>query len=139
MSSHPSPVLARPSVVRVARDQRKIVGVALVLSVASFWILGQLDEWTTATMITVGIALALVNHLSTELWLGRLISSGELPTRHKIAATTIVRLLILSVVAVALAVAYWPSGVGLLLGLAIFRLITLVMTTVPLLKELKGQ
>jgi hypothetical protein len=36
-------------------------------------------------------------------------------------------------------VAFWPSGIGLLLGLAVFRLIALVMTTIPLLKELKAQ
>jgi hypothetical protein len=36
------------------------------------------------------------------------------------------------------AVAFWPAGIGLLLGLAIFRLISLVMTAIPLLKELKS-
>ena len=40
-------------------------------------------------------------------------------------------------VAVAIAVVFWPDGIGLLLGLAVFRLITLVMTSIPLLKELK--
>src|SRR6478735_3449522 len=37
------------------------------------------------------------------------------------------------------AVIFWPDGIGLLLGLAVFRLIALVMTTIPLLKELKNQ
>ena len=44
-------------------------------------------------------------------------------------ASTLVRLLVLTVVAVGLAVAFWPDGIGLLLGLAIFRLIALVMTS----------
>ena len=43
-----------------------------------------------------------------------------------------------SVVALGAAVAFWPAGIGLLLGLAIFRLISLVMTAIPLLKELKS-
>jgi hypothetical protein len=130
-------VPARPTVVRVVRDQRKTIGVALVLMVAAYWILGQVGEWETASMVVAGIGLALVNHLATELWLAKVISSGEQPTRRKIAASTFVRLLVLSVVAVGVAVAFWPSGIGLLLGLALFRLIALVMTTVPLLKELK--
>lgn len=66
----------------------------------------------------------------------KLISSGEQPTRNKIAASTFIRLAVLSVVAVGIAVAFWPDGIGLLLGLAIFRLIALVMTGIPLLKEL---
>ncbi len=46
--------------------------------------------------------------------------------------------MVLAVVAVGVAVVFWPSGIALLLGLAIFRLIALVMTAIPLLKELKN-
>ena len=127
----------RVSVLDVLRHQRKIIGVGLVMMVACYWILGQLGEWETSTLTAVGVLLALVNHLATELWLARLISSGAQPTKQKIAATTMVRLLVLSVIAVGTAVVFWPSGIGLLLGLALFRLIALVMTGLPLLKELK--
>ena len=122
---------------RVLRDQRKTITVALVLVVASYWILGQLDRWTLAGCIACGVGLGLVNHLATELWLLKTIRSGQEVTRGKLAASTFVRLLVLTVVAVGIAVAFWPDGIGLLLGLAIFRLIALVMTTIPLLKELK--
>jgi len=131
------PGVPRPSLWRVLRDQRKIIGVGIVMMVACYWVLGQLGEWETATLTAAGVGLGLVNQVATELWLARLISSGEQPTRGRIAASTITRLLLLSVVAVAVAVVYWPSGVGLLLGLALFRLIALVMTGIPLLKELK--
>ena len=47
------------------------------------------------------------------------------------------RLTVLTAVAVVIAVFFWPDGIGLLLGLALFRLVALVMTGVPLLKELK--
>jgi dipeptide/tripeptide permease len=129
----------RVSVLDVLRHQRKIIGVGLVMMVACYWILGQLGEWETSTLTAVGVLLALVNHLATELWLARLISSGAQPTKQKIAATTMVRLLVLSVIAVGTAILFWPSGIGLLLGLALFRLIALVMTGLPLLKELKAQ
>ncbi len=121
----------------VLRDQRKTIGVALVLVVASYWILGQLDRWTLAGCITAGIVLGLLNHLATERWLLKIIRSGEEMTRGKLASATFVRLLVLTVIAVGIAVAFWPDGIGLLLGLALFRLIALVMTALPLLKELK--
>lgn len=126
----------KASLLRVVRDQRKTVMVALVLVVATYWIAGQLGEWRLAACIAVGVALGLANHVATEFWLLKLISSGEQPTRSKIAATTFLRLLVLSIIAVGTAVAFWPDGIGLLLGLAIFRLIALVMTGLPLLKEL---
>jgi hypothetical protein len=128
----------KPSIVRVLRDQRKIALVALALMVASFWVAGQLGEWRLAFCIAAGVALGLVNHLSTEWWLLKTITSGGQPTRNQMVVSTIIRLALLTVAAIALAVVLWPDGIGLLLGLAIFRLIALVMTTIPLLKELKN-
>jgi len=130
---------AGPSYWRVVRDQRKTIVVAAVLAIAAYWVLGQLGEWTLAGCIAGGVGLGLLNHLATEYWLLRVITSGEQPTRTKLAMSTLVRLLVLSVVAVGIAVWFWPDGIGLLFGLAIFRLIALVMTTMPLLKELKDQ
>jgi hypothetical protein len=126
----------RPSLLKVVRDQRKTLWVALAMMVAALW-LGQLDRWTLAGCVAVGVFLGLCNHLATEYWLLKLISSGEKPTRNKMIASTIVRLVVLTVVAVAIAVMFWPDGIGLLLGLAIFRLIALMMTSITLLKELK--
>jgi uncharacterized membrane protein YhhN len=126
------------SVLKVLRDQRKAVLVAGLMVVASFWIAGSLGEWRLAGCIAAGVVLGLINHLATEYWLLKIISSGENPTRNKLAMSTFIRLLILSVVAIGIAVAFWPDGIGLLLGLAIFRLVALVMTTLPLLKELKN-
>jgi hypothetical protein len=134
-----SPDLGPATFGRVLRDQRKTISVAIVLAGAAYWVLGQLGEWTLAGCIAGGVGLGLLNHLVTEFWLLRIITSGEQPTRNKLAMSTLVRLLVLSVVAVGIAVWFWPDGIGLLLGLAVFRLIALVMTGLPLLKELKQQ
>jgi hypothetical protein len=124
---------------QVNRDQRKIIIVGLVLGVAAFWILGQLGEWRLAISLTIGVALGLLNHLATERWLLGLLTSGREPTRAVMMRSTMVRLVVLTAVAVTVAVLFWPDGIGVLLGLAVFRLIALTMTTIPLLKELKSQ
>jgi peptidoglycan/LPS O-acetylase OafA/YrhL len=123
----------------VIRDQRKTIVVGLVLAVASFWILGQLGEWRIATSLAIGVALGLLNHLATERWLLGMLTAGREPTRAAMMRSTMVRLAVLTVVAVAVAVFLWPDGIGGLLGLGVFRLIALAMTTIPLLKELKSQ
>lgn len=129
----------KPSIFKVIKDQRKIIGVALAMIVASFWVAGQFGEWQLAGCISAGVVLGLANHLHTEWWLLKIISSGAEPTKGQITRATIARLTVLSVVAIGIAIAFWPDGIGLLIGLAIFRLIALVMTTIPLLKELKNQ
>jgi hypothetical protein len=130
--------MGKPSFLRVLRDQRKTLAVAAGLMLFGIWF-GQYGNWTLAFCIAGGVLLGLVNHLVTEYWLLKIICSGESPSRNQMIATTMVRLLILTVVAVSIAVMFWPDGIALLLGLAVFRLIALVMTGLPLLKELKKQ
>lgn len=127
----------RATIGRVLKDQRKAILVALVLAIAVYWVAGQLGEWALAGCIAAGIGLGLVNHLATEFWLLRIITSGAEPTRNEMIFATVARLTLLTAVAVTIAVVFWPDGIGVLLGLAIFRLVALVMTSVPLLKELK--
>src|SRR6478735_8326255 len=133
----PAPAAEKASLWRVLRDQKKTILVAVVMVVATYWIAGQFGEWQLAGCIAGGVLLGLANHLMTELWLLRIITSGAEPTRSQMIASTLTRLGVLTVVAVGAAVLFWPNGIALLLGLAIFRLIALVMTGLPLLKELK--
>src|SRR3954454_6144064 len=127
------------SVLKVVRDQRKAILVALGLAVAGYWVIGQLGEWRLAAALAVGVGLGLVNHLATEYWLLRIITSGDEPSRNRMVRATIVRLTSLSVVALGLTVLMWPDGLGVLIGLAVFRLIALMMTSITLLKELKSE
>jgi hypothetical protein len=113
--------------------------VAGVLAVAAVWVLGALGEWPLALGLVVGVALGLANHLYTEYWLLRIISAGIQPSRNAMVRSTIARLTVLTVVALGVAVLMWPDGLGVLFGLAIFRLIALSMTSLPLLKELKSE
>ena len=139
-TSTPSAEIApgdRPSVLRVLRDQRKTVILAAALMAGTYWVSGQLGEWRLAACIAGGIALGLVNHLATEYWLMKIITSGEQPSRNQMIASTMTGLAVLTAVAIGIALAFWPDGIGLLLGLALFRLIALAMTGIPLLKELK--
>ena len=141
--SHPvpgaqgAPLPERASIGRVLRDQRKIELVALGLMIFSLWFY-QTGSWLLPISLIIGLLLGLLNHLVTEYWLLKVITSGDSPTRGQLTRSTMLRLSILAVIAIAAAWAFWPNGIGVLLGLAIFRLIALVMTTLPLLKELKN-
>jgi len=129
----------KASVRKVVRDQRKTLVVALCMAIAAYWVIGQLGEWRLAGCLAIGVGLGLLNHLATEYWLLRIITSGEEPSRNRMIRSTIARLSLLSIVAVGLTILMWPDGVGVLIGLAIFRLIALTMTSITLLKELKEQ
>ena len=129
----------RPSLVQVLRDQKRVLLVALVIVVASFWICGPLGEWMVAVFLSVGIGIGLVNHFASEYSLLKTLASGREPTRNEMTRHALVRLLLVGGTAAAVAVVFWSTGIVTLIGLALFRLITLVMTGLPLLKELKQQ
>lgn len=117
--------------------QRKIILVAIVLAVLGLFVI-QYGRVVLACCIAGGILLGLVNHLAAEYWGQRTVNAGKELTRGAMARSTIVRLTGLTAIAVAIAVVFYPDGIALLLALAIFRLIALIMTALPLLKELKN-
>lgn len=122
---------------RAADNQRRAALLALVLAVGAFWVSVPLGRWPVGVFVSVGIALGLVNQVLTELSLLRSIEGGELLTRGQFAMTSLLRLVGISVVAAVLAVAFWPDGATVLIGLAIFHLIVLVLTGLPLLREMR--
>ncbi len=128
--------IKKPTLGTVLRDQRRVLIVALCLSLAGFWIFGPMNNWDVAAFLAVGILMGLVNHVATEYSLLKMISSGAELTRGEIAASALVRLLFVAGAAAAVAVVFWSTGIVALIGLALFRLLTLVMTGIPLLKEL---
>jgi len=124
------------SLARAAHNQRRAALLAAALIVAALWIAVSLGEWKIGVFVAAGILLGLANHFFTELTLLRSFQSGDLITRKQFAMSSLVRLMGVSLVALALAAVFWPDGATVLVGLALFHLITLVFTGLPLIKEL---
>lgn len=128
---------AAPPLARAVAKQRRAVVLAVALAAASIWIAVPLGRWQAGLFVAAGIALGLVNHVLTELSLLRAVEGDDLLTRKQFAMSSFVRLMAVSLVAVAVAVAFWPAGAMVLVGLAFFHLVTLVFTGLPLLKEIR--
>jgi hypothetical protein len=126
-----------PALLRAFANQRRSVLLALGCCVAAIWISAPMGEWQIGVFISAGIVLSLVNHVLTEKTLLTSVEGGDLPTRQQYATSALVRLMGISLVAAVLAVAFWPNGATVFVGLALFHMITLVFTGIPLLKEIK--
>lgn len=123
--------------VRALRNQKRPALLALVMVIASMWVAIPMGEWQVGVFVAVGVVLSFVNHVLAELSLLRSLESNDEITRRQYAMTSLVRLMGISLVAIALAVFFWPDGAAVLAGLALFHLITLVFVGIPLLKEIK--
>lgn len=122
---------------RTVTNQRRAIMLAAVLALGMFWVTAVFGEWQIGVFCAVGVVLGLLNHLGTELTLLRSVEGGELISRKQFAASSLIRLMGISLVAIALAVIFWPNGATVLIGLALFHMIALLATGLPLLKELR--
>lgn len=122
---------------QVVSKQRRII--ALAVAFAALVALGSsgVGHLQVGLLAAAGILLGLLNGLFTELTLLRAVEGGELPSKREYATTAVARLLALSLVAGALTVVFWPYGAATLFGMAFFHLITVVLTGIPVLKELR--
>ena len=133
-----APVPMPPATIgRAVRNQRRAVLLAGALVVASIWISIPLGEWRIGLFLAAGFLLGLLNHVLTEYALQKAISSGNPVTRQAYASSSLLRLALISVLALAVAAIYWPDGAAVIFGLAIFHMIALTLTAIPLLREVR--
>lgn len=85
----------------------------------------------------VGVGLSLLNALLTEQSMMRMTASGDDLSRSQFAMSALARLALISVVALGLVFVFWPDGGLVLAGLALFQLLTIVLTGLPLLREMR--
>jgi hypothetical protein len=120
----------------LARQRRPLV-VAVLLSVAALWICIPLGRTQVGVFFAVGIWLSLLNHVLTEVGLYRAIEDGGEISRKQFAMGSLSRLAIVTLIAFAIVLTFWPYGASVLLGLALMHLIMLVFTGLPLLNEMR--
>jgi hypothetical protein len=122
---------------RAVRNQLRAVWLAAGLVVAAIWVSIPLGEWRIGLFLAAGFVLGLVNHIGTEYALQKAISSESPITRTAYASSSLWRLAVISVMAFAVAWVYWPDGAAVIFGIAIFHLIALTLTAIPLLREVR--
>ena len=126
------------SIARALRNQRGAVLLAAGLVAAAIWVSIPLGEWRIGLFLAAGFVLGLVNHVGTEYALQKAIASGDPMTRQMWASSSLMRLAIVSIVGFAIAAIFWSDGAAVIFGIAIFHLIALTLTAIPLLREVRN-
>lgn len=125
------------SIGRAVANQRRALILAAILIGGSFWV--TFGNWTQGALVAAGVTLGYVNHVLTEYAIQKAIAADDPVTRNAYARSSLLRLAVISLVAFALAGVFWDQGgVGVLFGLAIFHLIALTLTAIPLLREVRN-
>jgi hypothetical protein len=107
------------------------------MCIAATWICIPLGEWRIGLFLAAGFILGLINHVGTEFALQKAVAANDPMTRQMWASNSLFRIALVSVVGFAIAAIYWPDGAAVIFGIAIFHLIALMLTAIPLLKEVR--
>jgi hypothetical protein len=107
-----------------------VVGVLGLVAGAVFGFVG------IAAFGCFGLVLGAANSLMVQRSILRQ-SAADLPSKAALVRGVGARLAIVTAVSVALALIFFPTGLGTFLGLALFQVINTIVGSVPALKELR--
>ncbi len=85
----------------------------------------------------IGLGLGLLNALLVRRSVAS-ITAGDHPLKRKMALNSATRLLAISVVGLAIAFAFRPTGLGVVFGLALFQVVLVLSTALPVWKKIRA-
>lgn len=85
-----------------------------------------------------GLGLGWLNAQVTWLSIVR-ITDAETPSKQKLAMSAAARLVLITALAILVAIFTRPNGIGIFFGLAVFQIVLVLHTVVPELKGLRQQ
>ena len=113
---------------------RRPVAIAAAVGAVGLLVCGLLGHIVMGILIVIGLGLGLFNTRLLQRSVVKVISS-ENPSRTAIGRSSLPRLLLITALAVALGIFLKPDGFGVFLGLAVFQVIILGTTALPVMKE----
>lgn len=85
----------------------------------------------------VGLGLGLLNALLVQRSVAS-ITAGDHPLKKKMALNSATRLLVITAIGLAIAFAFRPLGLGVVFGLALFQVVLVLATALPVWKTLRS-
>ena len=85
----------------------------------------------------VGLGLGLLNALLVRRSVAS-ITAGANPLKHKMALNSATRLMIITVIGLIIAFVFQPPGLAVLFGLALFQVILVLSTALPVWKKIRS-
>jgi hypothetical protein len=84
----------------------------------------------------IGLALGLLNAVLVQRSVAS-ITAGDHPLKRKMALNSATRLLVITVVGLTIAILFRPLGLGVLFGLALFQVLLVLSTALPVWKKIR--
>ncbi|GAY18218.1 hypothetical protein MSZK_49440 [Mycobacterium sp. shizuoka-1] len=84
----------------------------------------------------IGLALGLLNAVLVQRSVES-ITAGDHPLKRKMALNSATRLLVITAIGLTIAILFRPLGLGVLFGLALFQVLLVLSTALPVWKKIR--
>jgi hypothetical protein len=84
----------------------------------------------------IGLVLGLLNAVLVQRSVDS-ITAGDHPLKRKMALNSATRLLVITVIGLTIAILFRPLGLGVLFGLALFQVLLVLSTALPVWKKIR--
>jgi hypothetical protein len=115
----------------------RLLTMSLVLTVVAIAAAGLLRHPMVGVFFGVGLLLGLLNAVGVQRSVAAITAEAH-PLKKKMAMNSASRLLIITVVGLTIAFIFRPAGLGVVFGLALFQVLLVVSTALPVWKKLRN-
>jgi hypothetical protein len=114
----------------------RLLAISLGLTLLGVAIAGWLGHPMVGVFFGVGLLLGLLNAVGVQRSVAAITAEAH-PLKKKMAMNSASRLLLITVVGLAVAFVFRPEGLGVLFGLALFQVLLVMSTALPVWKKLR--
>jgi hypothetical protein len=114
----------------------RLLVISLVLTVFAVAVAGSLRHPMVGVFFGVGLLLGLLNAVGVQRSVAAITAEAH-PLKKKMAMNSASRLLIITVIGLGVAFVFRPAGLGVVFGLALFQVLLVVSTALPVWKKLR--
>jgi hypothetical protein len=111
---------------------------SLVLTAAAVAVAAVLGNPKVGVFFGVGLLLGLLNALGVQRSVAAITADAH-PLKKKMALNSATRLMVITVVGLTVAFVFRPAGLGVVFGLALFQVLLVLTTALPVMKKLRAE
>jgi dipeptide/tripeptide permease len=98
---------------------------------------GLLGHVMVGVFFGVGLALGLLNAVLVQRSVDAITADAH-PLKRKMALNSATRLMVMTVIGLTIAFIFRPQGLGVVFGMALFQVVLVISTALPVMKKLKS-
>ncbi|MFY9765152.1 MAG: ATP synthase subunit I [Mycobacterium sp.] len=115
----------------------RLLTMSLVLTVVAIAVAGSLHHPMVGVFFGVGLLLGLLNAVGVQRSVAAITAEAH-PLKKKMAMNSASRLMIITVIGLTVAFIFRPAGLGVVFGLALFQVLLVLSTALPVWKKLRN-